>query len=528
MPSTEERLDAATLAQAPSAALLAGWRSLERGFDRAFGASANPLRRLGALAILALWLLAVSGVWLYAVLDTSVQGAYASLAESSRRPWSPGGLMRSLHRYATDAFVVLIALHVMRELVHGRWRHFRRYSWWTGCTLLPFAAVAAGGGFWLSWDALAAFSATATAEWLDALPLLAQPLARNFLHDAAVNDRLFSLLVFVHLGTSLLLVFGLWFHLQRLTRAATFPPRTLALGTLATLLVLAGVQPVVSQAPAALGEVPRLLAFDWLLLSVHPLMYATSGAFVWLLGGAAFLALLMLPCLPGPPRAAAAVVDPQNCNGCRRCFADCPYAAITMTRHPAAGHARELAVVDADLCAGCGLCAGACPSATPFRGARILRSGIDLPDCSVDALRRDLRQGLAAFGATRPIVVFACRRGAATAGLASADVLLLPLSCGGQLPPSFVEYAQRDGAAGVLIVSCEDGGCEYRLGAQWTAARFAGTREPRLRSLMREPTMLVQADRGEEQRLHAALAAMRAAASRRARRAAAPSECGHG
>ena len=39
----------------------AAWRLLEQGFDRAFGAPKNPLRQLGALAILALSILAASG-----------------------------------------------------------------------------------------------------------------------------------------------------------------------------------------------------------------------------------------------------------------------------------------------------------------------------------------------------------------------------------------------------------------------------------------------------------------------------------
>ena len=61
--------------------------------------------------------------------------------------------------------------------------------------LIGFVFVSAIGGFWINWDQLGQFSAIATAEWLDALPLLAAPLARNFLVADAVSDRLFSLFV---------------------------------------------------------------------------------------------------------------------------------------------------------------------------------------------------------------------------------------------------------------------------------------------------------------------------------------------
>lgn len=488
---------------------LTNWRSIEQLVDRAGGTALNPLRRIGALAILALGVLAVSGIWLYAVLDTSATGAYRSIEALSSSRWTIGGLMRSLHRYSADAAVVLVLLHLVREMIHGRWRHFRRFAWLTGCVLLPLVAVSAIGGFWLNWDLLGQFSAVATAEWLDALPLLAQPLARNFLTADAVTDRLFSLFVFVHLGAALLLVFGLWFHVQRITRAVFFPPRALAISCLFMLLILALIAPVVSQGPADLALVPTALKLDWILLGVHPLMYATSANFTWtlVLGGAA--ALLLLPFVRGSTRAPVAVVDPDNCNGCGRCFADCPYAAITMIPHPNGGVGGGLALVDADLCASCGICAGACPSSTPFRSTPQLVSGIDMPQLPVSDLRERLERGIAAVGRRAPIVVFACEQGAHVAPDAAANVVVIPLICSGQLAPSFVEYALRDGAAAVLIASCRDGGCEFRLGARWLSERLQGTREPRLRkSVPRERVHLVFADRGEEGVVRAALGAV--------------------
>jgi ferredoxin/coenzyme F420-reducing hydrogenase delta subunit len=493
------------------AAVVRAWQWIEQTYDKAFGAKDNPLRQLGTLAFLALWLLALTGIWLYIVLDTSVAGAHESIAAMSRSPWSPGGLVRSLHRYAADAFVLFTAAHLLRELLLGRWRHFRRFSWLTGTALLPLIAISAIGGFWLNWDRLGQFSAIATAEWVDALPLLANPFARNFIGAAAVNDRLFSLFVFVHLGVPLLLVYGLWFHIQRITRAAVFPPRVLGFGAVAMLLALCVLAPVASQGPADLTRVTAELSIDWLLLWVHPFMYASSAELTWALALGSFVALFVLPFLPTRvTREPVAVVDPQNCNGCERCFADCPYAAITMVPHPNQRIGRQLAVVDADLCASCGICAGACPSSTPFRRGDALATGIDMPQLPIDALRRQLRDGLAAMPAAQSIAVFSCRSGADACALQANDTLVLPLICTGQLPPSFVEYALRDGAAGVVVATCRDGGCEFRLGARWTAERLIGTREPHLRAdVPTEQVLLVPADVGEEAVLAEAVAAMR-------------------
>ena len=64
-----------------SLAVARDWmQRLEESFDVWFGAAANPWRHLGALGFLFFWLIAATGIYLYAVFDTSVQGAYASVA----------------------------------------------------------------------------------------------------------------------------------------------------------------------------------------------------------------------------------------------------------------------------------------------------------------------------------------------------------------------------------------------------------------------------------------------------------------
>ncbi len=102
------------------------WRALEHALDRLCGAPYNPTRHLGALATLMLWVLLVSGVWLYALFDTSAEGAYRSIARLGENPHAIGEIMRSLHRYATDAFVLLVFGHLVREhatLTHAMLMH---------------------------------------------------------------------------------------------------------------------------------------------------------------------------------------------------------------------------------------------------------------------------------------------------------------------------------------------------------------------------------------------------------------------
>lgn len=487
-----------------------GWQAAERTFDAAFGSALNPLRHLGTIGFLALWLLVGSGVILYALFDTSVDGAWRSIERLAHWPLGTGHLLRGLHHYAADLLILAVLLHILREWLHGHHHGVRRFHWLTGVPLLIFCFISAIGGFWLAWDQLGLYSALSTAQWLDGLPLLASPLARNFLSASAVSDRLFSLFIFIHVGVPLLLVFGLWFHVQRLTHVSMLPPRRLAVGIIAVLAGLALVRPVLSAAPAALDHMPAALNPDWLLLWLHPLTDATSRGFTLALVGTAVLVLFALPFLSHRPRAAIAVVNPEHCSGCGYCFADCPYAAVTMVPHPGQHPGHWLARVDADLCIGCGICAGACPSSTPFRTLVPLASGIDMPQLSVNTLKTRLQKALTTQSMSRTVVVFSCKHGVPAPRPNDPDLHVFELLCAGQLPPSFIEYALRMDAAGVVVAACREGSCEFRLGEQWIAQRLAGQRHPSLRTQARAaPIQLIFAGPHDGRALDKAILEMR-------------------
>ncbi len=487
-------------------------RLVERGFDRAFGVPANPLRQLGGLAFDLFWLIALTGVYLYVFYDTSADGAYASVERMASGAVAGGAFARSLHRYASDALVVVVGAHLLREWAYGRYRGFRWFTWLSGVPT-PWLILAAGGiGFWLVWDTVALFVATSIAEWFAVLPGFDAALARNFLDAGAVSDRLFSLLIFLHIGVSLALLLAMWLHVKRLTQPRTNASRAVLLGTLgalsaASLWAQAPLPPPAD--PMFLGDT---LALDWFYLAPLAALQSTSPWLVWASLGALTVLAAAAPWLTRRTRARApaAVVDPEHCNGCQRCFADCPYSAIEMAPHPSG---RGLvALVDADRCASCGICAGACPSSTPFRADERLATGIDLPDLGVGLLRDELQAGLEAHRQAQrsaaPIVVFSCRHAAAPG--AAADLVPIALPCAAMLPPGFVEYALRGGARGVAVVACPPDDCEYRFGARWTAQRLAGEREPRLRAAAeRERIRLVEAAHEDSITLEARLARFR-------------------
>jgi coenzyme F420-reducing hydrogenase delta subunit/quinol-cytochrome oxidoreductase complex cytochrome b subunit/Pyruvate/2-oxoacid:ferredoxin oxidoreductase delta subunit len=477
----------------------------ENFFDAAFGGADNPLRHLGALGLFCLWILVATGLYLYTVLDTSIEGVYSSIDWLSREQWYFGGVLRSLHRYASDAFVIVMFLHLLREWAYGRYHGFRFYSWITGVPLIWLVYISGIGGYWITWDRLAQFSAIATTELLDWLPIFSEPAARNFLAPDSISDRFFTVLVFIHIGVPLMLVLGLWAHVNRISRVDYLPSRRVMLATLASFLLLAALKPALSDAPADLALVPVGIRLDWFILFLHPLTDITSPAAVWTLIFGTTILLFALPFLPHPAAAPIAVVDAANCNGCSRCHVDCPYEAITMAPHPDKPNHR-IAIVDADHCAGCGICAGSCPSSTPFRSQQRLVTGIDMPQQPVDVMRQQLEAKLAQLSGTTRLVVFGCDQGVDVSALAAADTATLSLICTGMLPPSFIEYALRSGVDGIVVSGCREGGCDFRLGMEWTRERLARRREPHLRNLVPfDRLQLVHASRSDGKQLAAAI-----------------------
>jgi quinol-cytochrome oxidoreductase complex cytochrome b subunit/coenzyme F420-reducing hydrogenase delta subunit len=455
----------------------------EAALEAVFGARNNPLTQLGTLGWYLFWIVTVSGIYVYVFFDTGVTQAWESLERLSRDQWYLGGLMRSLHRYASDALVVVVLVHAAREFAMDRMRGNRWFPWVTGIPLLWFLYACGITGYWLVWDQLAQYAAVATTEWLDSIGIFAEPIARNFLDSERLSGRFFTLIIYMHIALPLAMLLAMWIHIQRHAHARVNPPRALAIGTLGALVALSFAWPALSQAPADLDRVPSSLGYDWFYFTVYPLLERMGGGTLWLLlvGGSVLLTLLpWLPPLKKPPPAR---VDLGNCNGCTRCFADCPFGAITMMARTDGLAFEQEARVDPDLCMSCGICVGACPTATPFRRVGHLSAGIELPERSVAGLREEVIAASAAISGDARVIVFGCAHDAGSAGLVDASTAVVRLPCVGMLPPPFIDLVlMRHQAEGVLLAGCAGHDCFERLGDQWTEQRIACERDPNLRA----------------------------------------------
>jgi|GEM_PF-209372 len=396
-----------------------------RGVGRLLPLELNPLAQLGALANFMLLIACITGVLVLFWYVPSHESAFASVEGMADSPLL-AGLMRSLHRYSSDAAMLLILMHGLAMLAQRRIGGPRWVAWVTGIVAVGFVWFIGWLGYWLVWDTRAQLVAKGTARALDVVPIFVDPISTSFLTDASVPSLLFFVVFFLHILLPLLLVVALWLHLSRLSRAAWLPARGLAIVGVVSMIVLSFALPATSSDAASMTLRPDNLTGDWWYLLPVMLTERLSGGLLWavVLGGTILTISmpwwfvrrraarkdLRPPTLTrvaanksastggeasasatpteaqapveaaSAPNYAIAHVDDAKCNACQTCAIDCPFDAIAMMPRTDGRRFPSVAVVDPDRCVGCGICNGSCDSSAivlPWLPQPAVRSQVD-------------------------------------------------------------------------------------------------------------------------------------------------------
>ncbi len=271
-----------------------------RAGDRLFTHPLNPLHQLGALAWFFFWVLAATGIYLYLFYEMSPAGAYDSVERITYGQRWLGGVVRSLHRYASAGLMLTAVVHMGQALFAGRVRRKRRLAWFTGLIALPFVWFEGATGYVMVWDETGKGAAIEFAKWFDAFPLAVEPFSRNFVPGGSMSPLFFFLLSYLHLLFPCVLVILLWVHNLRQTLPITRPRAPLGWALMAALCILSLALPAQSGPPADIFILTGSVRVDWFYLAVFPVAHAwgvsplwlwSSFALVW--GGLALLPRLM-------------------------------------------------------------------------------------------------------------------------------------------------------------------------------------------------------------------------------------------
>jgi Pyruvate/2-oxoacid:ferredoxin oxidoreductase delta subunit len=220
-------------------------------------------------------------------------------------------------------------------------------------------------GYYLVWDERSLVLTRMTASAFEAIPLIGPGLKAWFLNGTAITNLTLSNFLFIHIGLSFSLLFGLWVHYVRMTRPVITPPPAINYMLMAALLVVVFAYPITSGKMADINSAPTSFDIDWFFLFPYWLM-AQPGVdlttfWALMIGATVLLCLVPLPSLykaANPIEAAEVVLS--KCTGCSLCSKDCPYQAIEMVPAPAGSRFKLLATVKPYRCSGCGVCVGAC------------------------------------------------------------------------------------------------------------------------------------------------------------------------
>lgn len=345
---------------------------LEEATNRLTASKYNPFYYHGALPQFFMWVLFISGLMLFAYYVPTIDNAYSSV--NLINAWTSvdfitnhvpfGAVIRGIHRYAADAMVIAVLLHIWRVWVTDRYRQYRIVQWLSGVVLLLLLLIIGQTGYYLVWDERSLVLTRMTCSSLDAIPLIGHGLKTWFLNGPAITKYTLSNFLFIHVGLSFALLFVLWIHYVRMTRPVLTPPPVINYILLALVFVTVAQIPIESGKMASLLSQPAGFDVDWFFLWPYVMLAHMPPLLFWTLMAAGVIALCLVPYIPDwlgqSKEVTPAEVVLAKCTGCTLCAKDCPYQAIEMVPAPATSRFKLLAVVKPYRCSACGVCVGAC------------------------------------------------------------------------------------------------------------------------------------------------------------------------
>ncbi len=465
-----------------------GWSKLEILVNRITHTDFNPLYHLGTLGIYLLIVLTVTGIYLTIIYRPGAEVAYATVEKISAN-WF-GSLMRSIHRYASDAFLLVSVIHALKTFLSDRFWGSRWLAWVSGWVMVIMAWAIGTMGYWLIWDV--------RSQWMTEVLYNSTGggVALTFLNPemASTSFAAFVIVLFVHIFLPVAFLFLITIHILRLTRARLWSPRWVMILSGAALVLVSILKPAVSEAPAELGRFIESVRLDAWYLGFLPVLERLGNTGFTLLVTLVFGVSIAVPWLMKGKHNGPAVIREAECSGCSLCAAECPYRAIEMQyRDDDTSRFKSIAVINSDLCTGCGLCVGTCATL-----------GIELLEMPTnDVWENGIRKAVETHIAKNddPIVVFTCQRHASLGSLPESlnlrqwsdpalqmispvatgtwqengteyPTAVCVLPCIGMVDVDWIKGLNKMGAKDILLLGCPYDDCNYREGIQWESARL--------------------------------------------------------
>ena len=253
----------------------------------------NPLNWLGAISCFIFLILTSTGIYLFLFYEISAQNAYQSIEYLTVSQFYLGGLIRSVHRYASAGLIVSMILHTIQMLVKNRYRSWRWLTWVSGVSCIWVIVFIGLLGYRMVWDETALFIARTSAQLMDEFPLFTKPISISFLKMP--SSLFFRVITFMHLVVPLLFLSLFGIHMIRIKKAKIILPKEMMYTLVAIFLIVSLITPATSGPPADINMLPDTVRFDWFYMFFFPLFNKMTVPAVWGVLSIFTLVLLFVP-----------------------------------------------------------------------------------------------------------------------------------------------------------------------------------------------------------------------------------------
>ena len=187
---------------------------------RVFRRSLSPQTTFG-LGLICLYLFIiewVTGVYLMFYYEPSTGAAYGRILDLDY-VITFGRLMRNLHRWAAEAMVVAVALHMCRVFYTGAYKPPREFNWILGVVLLLLTLALSFTGYLLPWDQLSFWAVTVGTNIVSYAPVLGPKLRFVLLGgDSVGSDALLRFYTLHVLAVPALAALIINYHIWRVVK----------------------------------------------------------------------------------------------------------------------------------------------------------------------------------------------------------------------------------------------------------------------------------------------------------------------
>jgi quinol-cytochrome oxidoreductase complex cytochrome b subunit len=156
----------------------------------------------------------ITGIFLMFYYEPSTGAAYGRILDLNYTI-TFGRVMRNLHRWAAEAMVVGVALHMCRVFYTGAYKPPREFNWVLGVSLLVLTLALSFTGYLLPWDQLSFWAVTVGTNIVSYAPVLGPKLRYVLLGGETVGSdallRFYTLhVIAVPAVTALIVNYHIW------------------------------------------------------------------------------------------------------------------------------------------------------------------------------------------------------------------------------------------------------------------------------------------------------------------------------